>query len=58
VSQSYQKAVETMDLVFQTELQRLKVQTDLTDEVAQKGLTPVVEKFEYIYDQMQGRGRE
>jgi hypothetical protein len=47
-----------MDLVFQTELQRLKVQTDLTDEVAQKGLTPVVEKFEYIYDQMQGRGRE
>lgn len=29
VSQSYQKTVETMDLVFQTELQRLKVQNDL-----------------------------
>lgn len=50
VAQNYQKTIETMDLVFQAELQRLKVLSDLNEDLNERNLTGIVEKFEYIYD--------
>jgi hypothetical protein len=56
--QSYLKTIETMDLVYQTEIERIKLPDGLYEDVQIRNLTTHIEKFEYIFELTSGKGRE
>ena len=47
-----------MDLVFKTELERIKLSENLMDEINYRNLNSHIEKFEYIFELTSGKGRE
>lgn len=47
-----------MDLVYQMEIQRIKLPEDLYEEIQIRNLTQHIEKFEYVFDLTSGKGRE
>lgn len=56
--QSYLKTIETMDLVYQTEIQRTKMPEDLFEDLQLRNLAQHIERFEYIFELTAGKGRE
>lgn len=44
------RTIETMDLVFQTELQRIKIPDSFQDDLNLRNLGQHVEKFDYIFE--------
>lgn len=47
-----------MNLVFQTEIERVRLADNFQEEINWRGLQEYVEKFEYIFELTAGKGRE
>ncbi len=56
--QSYLKTIETMDLLYSTEIQRAKMPEELYEDLQIRNLAQHIEKFEYIFELTSGKGRE
>lgn len=58
VHETYSKTIQTLDLVYQTELERIKLPDQLQEDLELRNLQQHLDKFEYIYEICQGKGRE
>lgn len=58
VHSNYLKTIETMDLVFKTEMERIKLADTFSEELSMRNLLQHVEKFDYVFEMLSGKGRE
>lgn len=47
-----------MELVFKTELERIKLSDNSTEDLQLRNLTEHIDKFEYVFEMLGGKGRE